>query len=81
MKMKTTVAFAAIIAVAASAPAFASSPEQGGHYEWRYAPKPGPNKSNLPNYRRVWIADSGPSMAMKEGCNTMPCCATATAQT
>jgi hypothetical protein len=81
MKMNITVAFAALITVGASASAFAAPSERGGHYEWRYAPRPGPNKSSLPDYRRVWIADAAQSMAMTKGCGAMSCCKDSSAKT
>lgn len=67
---------AAVSIAATTAPAFAQdAQDKAGHYEWRYTPKPGPNKSNLPNYRRVWVADAASNMATKGGqCVNMPCC-------
>ena len=63
--MKSLFATAALAAVAisiAATPAFAQTPAtdapqaaQTGHYEWRYKPIPGPNKSRLPEYKRVWV--------------------------
>ena len=57
-----TAAFAAVAISIAVTPAFAQTPAtnapqvvQTGHYEWRYKPIPGPNKSHLPEYERVWV--------------------------
>lgn len=77
--MKTIIAAAlAVVSLAASSAAIAS-PASGGHYEWRSAPQSGPNKSNLPNMRRVWVPDAAPAMAMDHSkmtadCAAMPCC-------
>lgn len=76
MKTKFAAVFAALTAVATNAPVFAATdPGNGGHYEWRHVLQPGPNKSNLPSYRRVWVADTAPTVAMEQGsCMAMACC-------
>ncbi len=75
MKKKIAVALAAFSVAVTSTVAVAGPPEKGGHYEWRSAPQPGPNKSNLPNVRRVWVADTVPEMAMSsQACAEMACC-------
>ena len=44
-----------------------------GRYEWRQVPVPGPNKSNIPKVRRVWVPDqSTPTRKSEEGCCCKP---------
>ena len=77
--MKTIIAVAvAALSLAASSAAIAG-PASGGHYEWRSAAQSGPNKSNLPNVRRVRVPDTSAAMTMdhskmKADCAAMPCC-------
>lgn len=77
--MKTIIAVAvAAFSLAASSGAVASS-ASGGYYEWRSAPQPGPNKSNLPIVRRVLVSGSPAAMAidhckMSTDCAAMPRC-------
>lgn len=81
MKTYYAVALAALSTLALAGPASADpASKRGGHYEWRAASQPGPSKSNLPNLRRVWVADAPPKHAMNhdqlEGCcAAMACCA------
>lgn len=57
MKTVAAVALAAITMAFVAVPTIASEPA-GGHYEWRHVPRPGPNKSNLPDSQRVWVPDN-----------------------
>jgi hypothetical protein len=75
MKIPKAVALATIIIAVTNTATVAAAPEKSGHYEWRSASRPGPNKSNLPNLRRVWVADAGPVLASKgQNCEGRSCC-------
>ena len=56
--MKIFLTIAATLAAFASASAVSAKDAANGHYEWQYSPHPGPNKSHLPDYKRVWIKDA-----------------------
>ena len=75
MITKISLVLGTLAVVGTSAPAVATDAPKRGHFEWLHSPQPGPNKSNLPNYRRIWIADSAPDVTVDEGrCMTMACC-------
>jgi dipeptidase len=79
MKITFAIGLAAISVAATSMPAFAQNAqdaqEKRGHYEWRHVPQPGPNKSNLPNLRRVWVPDSDTVKAARDAKRkATPCC-------
>jgi len=74
MKPIFAVAFAAH-SLAASSAAIAG-PASGSNYEWRSAPQPGPNKSNLPAMRRVRAPGPAPTMTMGQSKMVSACAAT-----
>lgn len=86
MKTLFMAAIAALAAALSASPSLAASDAATspahGHYEWRHVPRPGPNKSHLPEFERVWV---GPLMAMTscvaermtDACKAMPCFAEA----
>jgi hypothetical protein len=76
-----TAARAAVAISIATNSAFAqtsatSAPQaaQTGHYEWRYNPRPGPNKTHLPENERVWIGPpkEAPAARRDEAGGTCP---------
>ena len=61
--MKTILTLAAVAAALATSRLAQASDRNGGHWEWQSRPIPGPNKSNLPQQARVWVRDSGTTVA------------------